>query len=230
MNFEVVIDTIEELEVTNCYNIKRVELCSALELGGLTPNLGLIDEVVNKSKSEVHVMIRPRPGGFIYSDDEIVIMKKDIVSVSNLNCKGVVFGLLNQENDLDLKNIKHLVMYSKDLGLETTFHRAIDLTNNINESIELLIEYGIDRFLTSGGEINVEMGKFNINRIFNAYGEKITIMPAGGVNEYNAKYFIKYGLKDIHFNIKKFVEKSNNNMGQEYTIDEEKIRNITSLK
>lgn len=230
MNFEVVIDTLDELKVTNNYNIKRVELCTALELGGLTPNLGLIQEVVSKSKAEVHIMIRPRAGGFVYNNEEIEVMKKDIISASNLNCKGVVFGLLTEKNDLDLIKTKQLVSFSKDLGLETTFHRAIDFTNNINESVEWLIEIGLNRILTSGGETDVDKGLTNIKKIFCTYGDLITIMPGGGVNVNNAKFLINNGIRDIHFNIKKIKNKSDIGMGVEYIIDEEKIQNITSIK
>lgn len=230
MNFEVVIETLEELKVTNNYQIKRVELCSALDLGGLTPNLGLIEEVVDQSKAEVHLMIRPRAGDFVYNSDEVQVMKKDIISARNLNCKGVVFGLLNKENELDIKKINPLVQFSKDLGLEITFHRAIDFSKNINKSIEILIECGIDRILTSGGKADVDKGINEIKKIFTTYGEIIKIMPGGGINFQNAKSLIDFGITDIHFNIRKITNQSNLMMGLKHPIDEEKIENITSIR
>lgn len=231
MNFEVVIESLEELEVTNRYNIKRIELCLALDLGGLTPNIGLIESIVDKSNSEVHLMIRPRGGGFIYNLNELEIMKKDILIASKFKCKGVVFGALTNEKEIDIYKTTHLASYSKDLGLETTFHRAVDFTNNIFQSVEIIYKCGVSRILTSGGGVNVDEGIENIKKIFNQYDDIINIMPGGGINFSNAQKLINHRVKNMHFNIRTPKKaQSNIQMGIEYEVDEEKIRKITGIK
>jgi copper homeostasis protein len=230
MNFEVVLENIEEVSVVNQYNIKRVELCTGLDLGGLTPSYGVIESIVDNSKAEVHLMIRPRGGGFVYNDDEIKVMLKDILIAQKTNCKGVVFGILNELQEVNFERTKYLTHYAKELGLQVTFHRAIDFTKNYYKSIEILINCQVSRILTSGGSLNVDLGKEELVKVFHQFKNEIEIMPGGGISKTNASYFIKQGIKDLHFNIRKpKMNDYDSSMGIEYMVDEEKILGIMSI-
>lgn len=231
MVFEVVLENNDEILIAQQYGAKRVELCSALDLGGVTPSAAMIKSAVEISDCEVHIMIRPRSGGFIYTSDEIEIMKNDISFCKEAGCDGVVFGLATTNKKIDIPNTKRLTDFAKSLGLEVTFHRAIDFTENINQSVESLIDLGITRILTSGGKTNVDEGVEEIKKLHLLYGDKIQIMAGGGVNIANAAELINFGLQNIHFNIRKeSAFQSNLLMGKEYEIDEQKIQKITALR
>lgn len=230
MNFEVVLENLEEANLVNQYNVKRVELCSGLDLGGLTPSHGIIESVVEYSKAEVHLMIRPRGGSFVYNENEINVMLKDILIAQKTNCKGVVFGILNEKHEVNIDKTRRLTHYAKDLGLQVTFHRAIDFTHNYYKSVETLINCQVSRILTSGGASNVDLGKEELVKFFHQFRNEIEIMPGGGVSNINASYFINNGFQDLHFNIRKQkVNSSDSSMGIEYVVDEEKILGITAL-
>lgn len=230
MVFEVVLESNEEIRIAQKYGAKRVELCAALDLGGVTPSAAMIKSAVAISNCEVHAMIRPRSGGFIYTSDEIEIMKNDIVFCKETGCAGVVFGLVTADKQIDFTNTKMLTDFSKSLGLEVTFHRAIDFTGNIHQSVQTLIEIGVTRILTSGGKPSVDEGVEYIKKLHSLYGNKIQIMAGGGVNVSNASKLIDFGLQNIHFNIRKESSfQSNLLMGKEYGIDENKIQKIVAL-
>lgn len=230
MVFEVVLENIEEVMIAEKYGAKRVELCSALDLGGVTPSQAIIESCVSNTNCEVHVMIRPRSGGFIYNNNEIAIMKKDILLCQKVGCKGVVFGVVSEDKNIDIYKTNVLVDYSNTLGLEVTFHRAVDFTDNIFKSVEQLIQLNTTRILTSGTGKTVNEGIETIKQLYNSYQNQIQIMAGGGVNVVNSKALFAIGLDAIHFNIRKEkIIQSNTLMGLEYEIDEEKIKKINSL-
>ncbi len=125
----------------------RIELCSELAVGGITPSYGLIKQVIENLSIPVFVLIRPRSGDFTYSDADFEIMKQDIQMCKKLGCKGIVSGVLNSDNTIDIERTKTLIELSKPLPF--TFHRAFDWTPNPFEALKSLINLNVNRILTS---------------------------------------------------------------------------------
>ena len=128
----------------------RVELCKDLHLDGITPDNEVVIKTLNKLKIPVFILIRPRSGDFVYTNEEFKLMKSDIIKFKKLGCNGIVSGVLNTDNTIDIKRTKELIQLSRPL--EFTFHRAFDKIVNPIEGLEELIEIGADRVLTSGQE------------------------------------------------------------------------------
>lgn len=175
----------------------RIELCSELAVGGITPSYGLIKSVGHNLKIPVHVLIRPRSGDFTYSDAEFEIMKQDIELCKNLGCKGVVSGVLYLDGTIDLKRTKELVEISKPLGF--TFHRAFDWVINPTEGLKQLVACGVDRILTSGQESQAIKGLRLLKKLKENANNEIEIMPGGGITIDNILKFKNAGFKQVHF-------------------------------
>ncbi len=226
MNFEICTDSLEGALAADKYGAKRIELCAALSVGGLTPNIGLIEQCVEKSNIEVHVMIRHKEGDFNYNVDDVEIMKIDIEFASKAGAHGVVFGILNENNEVSYLN-KELVDLSRSLGLEITFHRAFDFVPDYKVAIEKIIEFGFDRLLTSGLQLTAEEGIDIIRSLQSNYSDKIEIMAGSGINVSNVLKIAATGINNLHFT----ARKSSDNiiklsMGELMIVDEDKIKNI----
>ena len=174
----------------------RVELCSELALGGITPSYGFLKNVMEVLSIPVFVLIRPRSGHFTYSDDEFNIMKADINLCKKLGCSGIVSGILNTDNTIDIKRTKELVALSKPL--QFTFHRAFDWVENSFEALEELVNIGVDRILTSGGETSAEAGFEHLKALKIKANNRLVILPGGGINKENATLFKNSKFKEIH--------------------------------
>ena len=149
MNIEICTDSFEGAKLAVKYGAKRIELCSGLSLGGLTPSVGLVEKCASFKKLEVHPIIRHREGNFNYNVEDVEIMKLDIEAFSKVGAAGVVFGILNDRKEVSSLNAD-LVEFAKKLGLEVTFHRAFDFVPNYQDAIKKIIKLGFDRLLTSG--------------------------------------------------------------------------------
>jgi copper homeostasis protein len=175
----------------------RIELFENLGEGGCTPSYGMLAFVKEKIHVPVYVMIRPRGGDFIYSNDEFEIMHSDIAMCKQLGFPGVVFGILDAQGCVDMVRCKDLLSACGDM--KATFHRAFDRSKDLNESTRQLIDLGFERVLTSGGEPNVEKGKDVIKELQQEYGKDIIIMPGCGVTATNARPIIDYcSVNEIH--------------------------------
>lgn len=227
MIFEVVAESLEEAKIAQLYGAKRVELCSALDIGGLSPGPGLMAVCVKKCMLEIHAMIRPRGGGFVYNADEIETMEHDISFAAQSGCKGVVLGLLLNNGTVDIENTLRLIRRSKKYGLEVTFHRAIDFCTDIYAAMESIIQCGADRILTAGHPEGVDAGINVIANLIAASAKRIQIMPGGGVSISNIEKLTSLMPDAVHFNVRKLASVSG--MGNEYTVDEEKIKEISKL-
>ncbi len=230
MIFEICTDSFEGAVAAKKYGAKRIELCSALSVGGLTPGYGLIERCSEIPDIEVHVMIRHKEGGFIYSREDVKLMKLDIIAAKNAGAQGVVFGILDKDNNVSDLN-KELVEISRSLGLEVTFHRAFDFVSDFKMSIEKIIEFGVDRLLTSGGKSTAELGLDMITLLQKKYGHKIQIMAGSGITKSNALKIAGSGINNLHFTARKSSgDPAKLAMGELMLVDEDKIKGILDLQ
>jgi copper homeostasis protein len=180
----------------------RIELFENLHEGGCTPTYGMIKQVTADIKLPIYVMIRPRGGDFVYTDEEFDIMLGDIKVCLIWGVKGVVFGILDKLGNVDKDRCA--IIMSRLGHMKATFHRAIDRSNDIEKATEDIIGLGFERILTSGGKRDVSAGKEVIKNLQEKYGTKIIIMPGSGVTPDNANQLINYtGVKEIHSTAKK---------------------------
>ncbi|MGB5264274.1 MAG: copper homeostasis protein CutC [Lutimonas sp.] len=228
MNFEICTENLSGAKLAAQFNANRIELCSAISLGGLTPSFGNIEQCVDFGNIDVHVLIRPRGGGFCYSNQELDLMQTDIVAASKLGAKGVVLGVLNEQNQVAEMNLK-LLDLAKSNHLQVTFHRAFDLVSNMERSMERIIEMQFDRVLTSGLNDNVFLGLKNLSLLAKNYGDQIEIMAGGGVNKDNAKRIASLGIQNLHFTSHKPGAQPKPGFGVSFEPDETKIKSIVSL-
>lgn len=174
----------------------RIELCSELAVGGVTPSYGLIKQTLKNLTIPVFVLIRPRSGNFTYSDADFEIMKEDIQICKALGCKGIVSGILNLDNTIDIERTKELIELSKPMAF--TFHRAFDRTPNPFEALSTLIELKVDRILTSGQVTSAEKGILILNQLKELAEDKLTILPGSGINPKNVLIFKGAGFTEVH--------------------------------
>lgn len=172
----------------------RIELCKDLHLDGLTPDYESAKKTIDSLNIPVFILIRPREGNFIYSHKEFELMKSDIIKFKEMGCKGIVSGVLNNDNSIDIKKTKELVELSRPL--EFTFHRAFDKVNNPLYEIENLIGLGIDRVLTSGQKEKAIDGLVLLKQLNSISNNRIKIMPGSGINKSNIVNFVNF--EEIH--------------------------------
>ena len=175
---------------------KRIELCSELSIGGMTPSYGLIKQVCATLDIKNFVLIRPRSGNFCYSKDEFEIIKKDIEICKTLGCDGIVSGILNDDNTIDLERTQELIALSKPLPF--TFHRAFDIVPDTQDALEQLIELGVDRVLTSGQHPKAIDGLETLKNLKLKAKDRIIILVGSGVSSKNASLFKEAGFNEIH--------------------------------
>jgi len=163
----------------------RIELCENMQLGGTTPNAVLAVRVREKLSIKMHVIIRPRGGDFVYTDEEFVEMKQDIKHLKKLSVDGFVFGILNPDGSVNKKQNQELVNLASPLSC--TFHRAFDRVNSIEQALEDVIDCGFKTILTSGHARSVEEGIDDLEMIQKLAKDRIEIMPGGGLRSSNIK-------------------------------------------
>ena len=176
----------------------RIELCKDLHLDGITPDHETAKRTIQNLNIPVFILIKPREGDFIYSNDEFKLIKNDIVKFKEMGCKGIVSGVLNSDNSIDLKRTKELVQLSKPL--EFTFHRAFDLVKDPIEETENLIKMGVDRVLTSGQKEKAMDGLVLLKQLNILSENRIVIMPGSGISKKNLKNFELF--KEVHGSFK----------------------------
>lgn len=178
----------------------RLELCSALFLGGLTPSLGTIIEAKARLTIPVMVMIRPRGAGFCYTEPEFAIMQRDTAMAVEHGADGIVFGVLRQDGTIDVercKQIRHIAGTR-----QAVFHRAFDVTPDPFSALDQLIDLGIARVLTSGQEDSAPEGAALIQRLIDYAGDRIEVLPGGGIKPYNLQQVVAAtGCKQVHLTV-----------------------------
>lgn len=207
----------------------RIELCVSLENGGLTPSYGLIKEVKKRLSIPIHVLIRPRPGNFIYNDNEKAVILEDIIQCGNLNVAGIVIGALTKENNPDFE----FLVKCKDISanLVMTFNRAFDIMNLTEENIEFFIQNGFKRILTSGGKNTALEGIKTIKEIENKYGSRIEIMAGAGINPSNILKIIQQAeVKSVHTSARlNSIQHSNKLFSEEINTDSTIVKKLKEI-
>ena len=176
---EVCVESYQEALRAAAAGATRIELCENLSCGGTTPSYGTIKKTIGQLQIPVMVMIRPHGCDFCYSDDEFEIMRHDIGICHALGADGVVFGLLNPDLSIDIERTTELVNLARPM--QVTFHKAIDLTNDIILSVNILKNIGVDRILSSGGQETAVEGYETLLKMIEAAGDRLKIIVAGKV-------------------------------------------------
>ncbi|MDC3341123.1 copper homeostasis protein CutC [Flavobacteriaceae bacterium] len=200
MIVEICVQSLDGAKMAQAMGADRLELCMGLEVGGLTPSMGLITQVKSQTQIPVHVLIRPRIGGFHYSPEEVITMIHDLRLAIESGADGIVIGALNPDFTLDLKTLERLIHEAKTLNpkIHITAHRAFDWVPNPADSVKLLGDLGCHTLLTSGQAPTAQEG-FELLQSLNAqFGNQITIMPGSGINAQNRNLFAQAGFKAIH--------------------------------
>jgi copper homeostasis protein len=174
----------------------RIELCQEYLIGGVTPSLTFTLESIQNSRIPINILIRPRGGDFIFTEEEFETMIESIYNFKNYNINGFVVGFLNENNKLDSNRLAQFRDITK--GYELIFHRAFDYLNNQDESLELLIENKFDRILCSGSTTDSDQGLKRLIYLKKIAKNKISIMPGGGVNLRNFILFKASHFNEIH--------------------------------
>lgn len=195
---ELCIGCAEDALIARNAGADRVELCSALMLGGLTPSAGTIAEVAANADIPFVAMIRPRGGGFDYSESDFNVMLRDAEKALELGADGIVFGILTENGEIDVDRSSKLAQVAGE-GKQTVFHRAFDVVPNPADALEQLIDLGITRVLTSGQEDSAYNGAAVIRNLIKQAAGRIEILPGGGIDRFNLDDVIaRTGCEQIH--------------------------------
>lgn len=192
INLEVCANTLTSALAAQQGGAVRVELCDNLGEGGTTPSHGQIQIARKMLGIKLYVLIRPREGDFLYSQNEFEIMKADLQHCIDTGCDGVVIGILNADGSIDTQRSAELVNMAASRGLGVTFHRAFDMCNDMNKALEEIIEMGCERILTSGGKSTAIEGANVIAHLVERAAGRIIIMPGSGVSESTVADIVRY--------------------------------------
>lgn len=194
---EICCDTLTSALAAAAGGADRIELCGPLDAGGTTPSFGLIDAVCREVSIPVHVLVRPRSGDFCYSADELRVMALDARSARKLGASGVVLGALTPPRAVDRAAMKTLISAARPLSV--TFHRAIDVAPDPLAALDQLIELGIERVLTSGGQPTAAAGALTIARLVERAQGRIVILAGSGVSAANSAQLVAAtGVRELH--------------------------------
>ena len=194
---EICVESVECAVAAERGGADRIELCSDLASGGITPSAGLIEAARHHLRLPVFILIRPRSGDFVYSDYEFEIMERDIRTAKHLRMDGVVLGLLDEHARVDVSRTRKLVDLARPLPV--TFHRAFDLCPNQTSGLEAVIQAGAARILTSAGHARVTDGMDTLAHLIRTAGDRIVVMPGGSVDGDNIQLILrKTGAREIH--------------------------------
>jgi copper homeostasis protein len=197
---EVCVDSIASAAAAERGGAQRVELCSDLLEGGITPSLGLLQSVRAAISLPLHVIVRPRGGDFCYSEEEFDVMRRDIEIAKRAGADGVVLGILLPSGRIDIARTRQLTELA--MPMSVTFHRAFDMSADLQNSLTDVCQTGADRLLTSGGEPDCLQGTDAIAKLVQSARGRIHIMAGGGINAGNvAPILQRTGVTEIHVGV-----------------------------
>jgi copper homeostasis protein len=198
---EVCVDSLDSALAAERGGAQRVELCSGLVEGGVTPSAGLIATIRQRISIALHVMIRPRAGDFCYTPDEFSVMQRDVLMAKQLGADGSVFGILDLDGNVDVHKTRQLVELARPL--KTTYHRAFDTSADLRRSLEQVIETGADRILTSGGKPTAVEGAESLRNLVELANGRVIVMACGGIDADNLRAVIeKTGVREVHVGLR----------------------------
>jgi copper homeostasis protein len=194
---EICVDSVASAVAAERGGARRLELCSDLLEGGITPSAGMIEAVRAKVSITLQVMIRPRGGDFFYDADEFDIMRRDIATAKKLGADGIVLGILDADGNVDVSRSRELIELARPLDI--TFHRAFDMSADLFRSLEDICKAGANRILTSGGRPTALQGIKRIAEVVKIAKGRIAIMPGSGIKPENARRIVEEsGAREIH--------------------------------
>jgi copper homeostasis protein len=194
---EAAVDTFAGALAAQAEGVHRIELCGPLHNGGTTPSAGLIARCSDELLVSVHVLIRPRSGNFVYTEDEMLIMAKDIAIAKELGVDGVVIGALTADGDIDAEMVSQLITMASPVRVG--FHRAFDQVRDQDEALELLVSLQVDHILTSGGAKTAMDGAPRLKQLVERAGDRIGIIAGGSITASNAANIVtSTGVLSVH--------------------------------
>jgi copper homeostasis protein len=197
MKLEMCVGSLEAARMASKYKVDRIETCSALEQGGLTPTKSMVSWIHNTFQLEQHVLIRQRAGGFCYDYDELLIMRDQISTMREIGVAGVVIGALTPEHELDIDTLE---TWKRTAGnLDLTFHRAFDDVKDWKKGLDQLVKMGFKRILSSGQQPTVSAGLGRLKEMVDYAAGRIEIMAGGGVSNGLLSDLKQTGVNAIHF-------------------------------
>jgi copper homeostasis protein len=194
---EVCVDSIAGLRAAEEGGAARIELCLRLDLGGLSPDRELLEAASESARLPLHVMVRPRPGSFVYTESEILAMEREILSLRELEVAGVVLGALTEDRRIDSAALRRLLAAARPMSV--TFHRAFDEVADPLTALDELVALGVDRLLTSGGAPDAYRGRKRLGELVRRARGRIVVMAGGGVRASNAAAILAdAGVAELH--------------------------------
>lgn len=194
---EVAVDTIESARAAEAGGAGRIELCTGLVEGGTTPSAGMIAVCREELGIPVTVLIRPRSGDFVYTGEELDVMRRNIAFARDMGVHGVALGALLPDGTVDVERTRALVEDANPLSV--TFHRAFDFTRDAEEALEAVIRAGVSRVLTSGRAATALDGVSTLSQLVRQAGDRLTVIAAGGITEDNVRRLVQATLvREVH--------------------------------
>lgn len=239
---EVCLDSVESIMAAEKGGADRVELCSDLFEGGLSPSIGMVRVAKMLTHIPINAMVRPRGGDFCYSDVEFEVMCAEVEAFKAEGVNAIVFGILTPDGDVDMDRSRRIVELARPLAV--TFHRAFDMTRDLSKSLEDLVSLGIERVLTSGGEASVAEGADTLKALVEQAGDRIVVMPGCGIKERNFRKLDSIiGAREYHMSLNgshdsrmrfhpRHIYMGGMLRQSEFTLsctDEERVRTIVSM-